>query len=52
MDDKGLISQVDDARDTIARLERRHGAWDELAARKVLDGPMIVAVLNILQDKH
>ena len=52
MDDKGLISQVDDPRDTIARLERCHGAGDELAAREVLDGPMIITVLNILQGKH
>ena len=52
MDDKGLISQVDDPRDTIARLEGCHGTGDELTAREVLDGPMIIAVLNILPGKH
>ena len=52
MDDKGLISQVDDPRDTIARLEGCHGTGDELTAREVLDGPMIITVLNILQGKH
>ena len=49
VDDEGLVAQVNDARDAVARLEGRHGAGDELAAVEVLDGAVVVAVLHVLQ---
>ena len=48
VDDKSLVSQVYNSRDTIARLQGCHGARDELRARKVLDRPMIITMFDVL----
>ena len=48
VDDEGLVAEVDDARDAVARLQGRHRAGDELAAVEVLDGAVVVAVLHVL----
>ena len=48
MDDEGFISQVDNSWDTVARLQGSHWSWDELTSRKVLDGPMIITMFDVL----
>ena len=51
VDDEGLVAEVDDARDAVARLQGRHRAGDELAAVEVLDGAVVVAVLHVLRAR-
>ena len=46
MNDECLVSYVDDAADTVARVERRR------SARIVLHSAMIVAVFNFLQTQE
>ena len=48
MDDEGFISQVDNSWDTVARLQGSHWSRDELTSRKVLDGPMIITMFDVL----
>ena len=43
VDDKGLVADVDDAADAIARMEGGRGAW------VVFDSAVIVTVLNLLK---
>ena len=51
VDDEGLVAEVDDARDAVARLQGRHRAGDELTAVEVLDGAVVVAVLHVLRGR-
>ena len=52
MDDEGLVAEVDDAGDSVAGLESGHRSRDELPARKVLDRTMVIAVLQVLEEKE
>ena len=51
VDDEGLVPQVHDARDPVARLQGGHGPGDELAAAQVADGAVVVAVLDLLEER-
>jgi hypothetical protein len=51
MNDKGLVSKVNNAGDAVAGLESGHWSGDEFAAVKVFDGSVVVTVFNILQLK-
>ncbi len=51
VDDKGFVAEVDDAGDTVAGLEGRHGPGDELPALPVLHHTVVVAVLHILNKQ-
>lgn len=48
MDDKSLISQVDNSGDPVARLQGGHRAGDELTSREVLDGPVVITMFDVL----
>ena len=51
MNHEGLVSQVDDSGHPVAGLKGRHRPRDELAPVEVLDSAVVVAVLDILQQK-
>ncbi len=51
MDDEGLVAEVDDAGDAVAGLQRGHRPRDELAPGEVLHRPVVVAVLQLLQEE-
>ena len=48
--DEGLVAEVHDPGDAVARLQRRHGAGDELVAAEVVHGAVVVAVLHVLEE--
>ena len=50
VDDEGLVAEVDDPGDAVARLQGRHGAGDELVAAEVVHGAVVVAVFHVLKE--
>ena len=51
MNDESLISKVNYPRDPVARLQSGHRTGDELAAAQVADGAVVVAVLDLLEER-
>ena len=52
MNDKGFIAKMDNARDSITGLQRRHRARDEFSPLPVLHHAVVVALLNILKQRY
>ena len=48
MDNKGLIAQMYNTRDSITCLERSHGSRNKLTAREVFDRSVVIAMLYVL----
>ena len=52
VNDKSFIAKMYNSRHSITGLEGGHGAWYELSSLPVLDDPVVVAVLHILQGEQ
>ena len=52
VNDKSFIAKMYNSRHSITGLQGGHGAWYELSSLPVLDDPVVVAVLHILQGEQ